>query len=51
MARETPFYVAVSSAGGETRVDITTQPAGGGARVMSSDQGVLRFEVNGTQAK
>jgi hypothetical protein len=51
MARETPFYVTVTSAGGETRVDITTQPAGDGARVMSSDQGVLRFEVNGTQAK
>jgi hypothetical protein len=50
MARDTTFYITVSSSGAETRVAITTQP-GGGARVVSNDQGALSFEVNGTQAK
>jgi hypothetical protein len=50
MARDTAFYITVSSSGAETRVAVTAQP-GAGARVVSNDQGALSFEVNGTQVK
>jgi hypothetical protein len=51
MARSTTFHVRVSTAGAETKVEIATRPAAGSAPVTSNDQGVLTFEVNGTQVK
>jgi len=51
MARTTTFHVTASSNGPETRVGIATKPAGGSTPVTSNDQGVLSFEVNGTQVK
>lgn len=50
MARATTFYVTVSSTGPDTKVEISTRPANGSTPAMSNDQGVLSFEVNGTQA-
>jgi hypothetical protein len=43
--------VSVSSIGSETRVDVRRQAATGSTPVTSNDQGVLRFEVDGTQVR
>jgi hypothetical protein len=51
MARATTFHVTVSASGPETKVAIATQPTGGSTAVKSSDQGVLSFEMNGTQVR
>jgi hypothetical protein len=49
MARSTTFYVTVSAAGADTTIDIGIQAAPGSTPVSSNDQGVLSFEVAGTQ--
>jgi hypothetical protein len=51
MARSTTFHVTVSSIGPDTRVEVRTQAAGGSTPVASNGQGVLSFEVNGTQVR
>jgi hypothetical protein len=51
MARSTTYYVTVSSAGAETSVAVGTEPAGSGTPVVSNDQGVLSFEIDGTMVR
>ncbi len=51
MARSTTFHVTVSSIGPETRVELRTEAANGSKPVTSNDQGVLRFDVDGTQVR
>ena len=51
MARKTTFHVKVSATGADTKVEIATGAASGGTSVVSNDQGVLSFEVNGTLVK
>jgi hypothetical protein len=51
MARGTTLHVSVSTTGAETKVEISARPATGSTPVVSNDQGVLVFEVNGTHVK
>jgi hypothetical protein len=51
MARAATFHVSLSSAGAETRVQVATRSSTGSTPVVSSDEGVLSFEVNGLQVK
>jgi hypothetical protein len=51
MARSTTFHVTVSLTGPDTRLEIRTQAANGSTPVTSNDQGVLSFEVDGTQVR
>jgi len=51
MARSTKFYVTVSSAGPDSKVEIATEAGPRSTPVTSNDQGVLSFEVIGTQVK
>ena len=51
MARSTTFYVTVSSAGPDTTIDIGTQVGPASTPVASNNQGVLSFDVVGTQVR
>jgi hypothetical protein len=51
MARETAFHVKVSTIGPDTKIEIAFAAGAGSTTVRSNDQGVLSFEVNGTQVK
>ena len=51
MAREATWHVTVTASGAETRVTLAAQAAPGSTRVRSNDQGVLSFELNGTQVR
>jgi hypothetical protein len=51
MARETAFHVKVSTIGPDTKIEIASAAGAGSTTVRSNDQGVLSFEVNGTQVK
>jgi len=51
MARGITFHVSVTVSGSDTRVDVSTEFTDGSRPVVSSDQGVLSFEVNGTQVR
>jgi hypothetical protein len=51
MARSTTYYVAVSAAGAETSVAVGTEPTSSGTPIMSNDQGVLSFEIHGTEVR
>jgi hypothetical protein len=51
MARSTTFHVTVSAIGPDTRVEVRTQASSGSTRVASNDQGVLSFDVDGTQVR
>lgn len=51
MERSATFHVTVSSIGAETTVAIAAQAGPGSAPITSNDQGVLTFELNGTQVR
>ena len=51
MARKTTLHVKATSSGTSTKIEITTGAAGGSTPIVSNDQGVLTFEVNGTLVK
>ncbi len=51
MARGKTFHVTVSSSGPDTKVGIATQATSGSTPMKSNDQGVLSFELNGTQVR
>jgi hypothetical protein len=51
MARGATFHVRVSTTGAATKVEIAATPLTGSTPVISNDQGVLLFEVNGTHVK
>ena len=51
MARKTTFHVKVSASGASTNIEIATGAVTGSTPIASNDQGVLSFEVNGTQVK
>jgi hypothetical protein len=51
MAKETTFHVTVSSNGSDTKIEIASTAGAGSTTVRSNDQGVLSFEVNGTQVR
>jgi hypothetical protein len=51
MAHKTTFHVKVTSSGTDTKVEMTTAPTTGSTPIVSNDQGVLTFEVNGTLVK
>jgi hypothetical protein len=51
MARATAFHVKVSTNGPDAKIEISSAPVAGSTPVRSNDQGVLLFEVSGTQVK
>jgi hypothetical protein len=51
MARSSTFYVKVSTNGADTTIEVASAAGAGRAELRSNDQGVLSFEVNGTQVR